>query len=217
MSTDDKSGAWLTRIGLCSADFDVHRAVDQHRADSDQRRNRHAGYRHPIARTGDSCCNRHVAVRLSSRTECALGNNSPVENPYFRRQIPCRSRRSRRSLFLMSSMPPLAYLRMLRRPRHDPKLIVCAQLLPSIRLSMPMQVASQTAAANPIPIDCRLLRASVDHRFVQTLFPAALIEDPTIEVAVCKVSEEQGTALNSALRSNFQFFGSERLVLGQDR
>lgn len=58
-----------------------------------------------------------------------------------------------------------------------------------------------------MPRDLELLRASVDHDFVETLFPRSLIEDPSIEVAVCKIGEGQGTALNSALRSNFQFLG----------
>ena len=107
-------------------------------------------------------------------------------------------------LFLMSSMQA-ANIRMLGGRAIDPKVIAS----PITAFYSLYGKVIRSGASNLIPTDCRLLRASVDHAFVQTLFPVELIEDPAIEVAVCQVTEGQGTALNSALRSNFQFLGSD--------
>jgi hypothetical protein len=107
-------------------------------------------------------------------------------------------------LFLMSSVQA-ASVRMLGGRAIDPKVIVS----PITAFYNLYGKVLRSGASNLIPIDCRLLRASVDHGFVQTLFPVALIEDPMIEVAVCKISEGQGTDLNAALRSNFQFLGPD--------
>jgi hypothetical protein len=105
-------------------------------------------------------------------------------------------------LFLMSSIQA-ASIRMLGGRAIDPKVIVS----PITAFYSLYGKVVRNDASNLIPIDCRLLRASVDHDFVQTLFPTALIEDPAIDVAVCSIGEEQATALNSALQSNFQFWG----------
>lgn len=105
-------------------------------------------------------------------------------------------------LFLVSSMQA-ANIRMLGGRAIDPKAIV----RPITAFYNLYGKVLRGGASDLVPIDCRLLRASVDHGFVQTIFPAAMIEDPAIEVAACKIGEEQGTALNSALRSSFQFLG----------
>jgi hypothetical protein len=104
-------------------------------------------------------------------------------------------------LFLMSSIQA-ASVRILGGRAIDPKVIVS----PITAFYNLYGKVVRSDASKLIPIDCRLLRASVDHGFVQSLFPVALIEDPTIDVALCSVGEEQGTALNSALQSNFQFW-----------
>ena len=106
-------------------------------------------------------------------------------------------------LFLMSAMQA-ANIRMLGGRAIEPKVIVS----PITAFYSLYGKVIRSGASNLLPADCRLLRASVDHAFVQTLFPVELIEDPAIEVAVCQVGEGQGTALNSALRSNFQLLGS---------
>jgi hypothetical protein len=64
-------------------------------------------------------------------------------------------------------------------------------------------------ASTLIPANHELLRASLDQAFAKAIFPDALIEDPAIEVATCTIDETEGTALNSALRSNFQFLGAD--------
>ena len=106
-------------------------------------------------------------------------------------------------LFLMSALQA-ANIRMLGGRAIEPKAIVS----PITAFYSLHGKVIRSGALNLLPADCKLLRASVDHAFVQTLFPVELIEDPAIEVAVCKVGEGQGTALNSALRSNFQILRS---------
>lgn len=107
-------------------------------------------------------------------------------------------------LFLMSSMQA-ANVRTLAGRAIDPRVIVS----PITAFYSLRGKVLRDGASNLVPIDHELLRASVDHAFVQTLFPTEQIEDPTIEFAICKISEGQGAALNSALRSNFQFLGAD--------
>lgn len=106
-------------------------------------------------------------------------------------------------LFLVSSMRA-ANIRMLGGRAIDPEVIVS----PITAFYNLYGKVVRGDASKLISIDCELLRASVDHGFVQTLFPVSLIEQPSIETAVCKIGEEQGVALNSALRSSFQFLGA---------
>ena len=107
-------------------------------------------------------------------------------------------------LFLMSSMQA-ANVRTLAGRAIDPSAIVS----PITAFYNLHGKVIRGGASNLVPIDHELLRASVDQAFVRTLFPTELIEDPTIEFAICKISEGQSTALNSALRSNFQFLGPD--------
>lgn len=107
-------------------------------------------------------------------------------------------------LFLMSSMQA-ASVRALAGRAIDPRAIVSPlTAFYSLRGNVIRRDAS-----NRVPLNHELVRASLDQTFVQILFPSELIEDPTVELAVCNISQSQGASLNSALRSNFQFLGPD--------
>jgi hypothetical protein len=107
-------------------------------------------------------------------------------------------------LFLMSSTQA-ATVRMLGGRCVDPKTLIS----PVTAFYNIHGKVVRRGASSLLPPDHELLRASVDHDFFHELFPANLIADPAVELAVRPIDKSRGTALNSALRSNFQFLGPD--------